>query len=108
MASGPGAVLGDGHVDVGDDDLPGHDRVEPGVRGEDLLGERERRHGAAPARRPPAGAAARGSPHRARASPRCAEVVLVDVHELLVEQRPLELDGRLAHEREHAVAVLLA
>ena len=36
-----------------------------------------------------------------------AQIVLVDVHELLVEQRPLELDGGLAHQREHAVAVLL-
>ena len=38
-----GAVLGDGHVDVADDDLAGHDGVEPGVRGEQLLGQRERR-----------------------------------------------------------------
>ena len=45
----PGAVLGDGHVDGGHDDLPGHDRVEPGVLGEDLLGERECRHEGAPA-----------------------------------------------------------
>ena len=41
---GARAVLGDGHVDVADDDLPGHDHVETGVRGEELLGQGERRH----------------------------------------------------------------
>jgi hypothetical protein len=35
------------------------------------------------------------------------QVVLVDVHQLLVEQGPLELDRRLAHQRQDAVAVLL-
>ena len=54
---GPGAVLGDSDVDVADDDLPRHDHVQPGVCGEELLGQRERRQGAAP----PASAAATAS-----------------------------------------------
>ncbi len=44
-----GAVLGDGDVHIGDDDLAGHHGVQPGVRGEDLLGESERRHEGFPA-----------------------------------------------------------
>ena len=42
--------------------------------------------------------------HRVAEAP---EVVLVDVHELLVEERALELHGRRAHQLEDAGAVLL-
>ena len=34
-----GAVLGDGQVDEGDHDLPGSDRLDTGVGGDDLLGD---------------------------------------------------------------------
>ncbi len=45
----PGAVLGDRHVDVADHDLAGLHLVEPGVRGEQPLGQGERPHPAPPA-----------------------------------------------------------
>ena len=63
-----GAVLRDRHVDGGHDDLAGHDGVEAGVGGEDLLGERERRHEGFPAVPAPSGAAAASSASSAAAS----------------------------------------
>ena len=38
----PRAVLGDRHIDIGDDDLPGYDTIDAGVGGNDLLGKCER------------------------------------------------------------------
>ena len=55
-------------------------------------------------RRPRPRRAVRLVAHRHRVA-EARQIVLVDVHELLVEERPLELDGRLAHQGEHAVAV---
>jgi hypothetical protein len=43
-----GAVLGDGHVDVADDDLAGCDRIGAGVDGEQPLGQREWSHSPVP------------------------------------------------------------